>query len=130
MPRDPYIGDAWKLLGPDEPAYPGVAAHLLRYNDWFECPYSPPEVRAGRKRERHARWIASITARDWERLAERGAAVMAGEHFARFDDLDAPIAIYVGHPGDTHPPNGERFGTLSGTILMAFQKRPGGRLGP
>lgn len=126
MPPRPYIGDVWRTLGPDEPAHPGIAKHLLRYNDWFECPFSPPEVQARRKRERHARWIASISERDWTRLAERARLVMAGQQFARFDDLDAPIAIAVVGP-EERAPNGERFGELSGCVLMAFQKRAAGQ---
>lgn len=121
MPPRPYIGDIRKPPDPDEPLIPGMRPDLRWHNDWFRDPYSSPEVQERRKRERQARWIASISERDWDRLAERAAAVMAGARIGRFDDLDAPIAIAVIHPAEKMP-NGERFGVLGGCVLMAFQK--------
>lgn len=129
MPPRPYIGDLRKPPDPDEPVIPGLAPGLRWHNDWFADPYSSPEVQARRKRERRARWIASLTEADWSRLRERAALVMAGGHFARFDDLEAPIAVAVVHP-EERMPSGERFGVLGGAILMAFQKRPSGQPGP
>lgn len=74
---------------------------------------------------RHRRWIASISGRDWARLAKRADLVLAGSRFARIDDLDAEISIYVASPAETHPPNGERFGVLKTCPLLAWPKGRG-----
>ena len=79
-----------------------------------------PEQREVIHRARHRRWIASLTDRDWERLARRADETLAGARFAKIGDLDAPIAVYVAHPKDTHLPNGERFGVLRGCPLLAW----------
>jgi hypothetical protein len=79
-------------------------------------------VRARRKIERRRRWIAGTSERDWVRLAERAEQVLAGGAFARMGDLDAPIAIAVCDLRERHLPNGERFGTLKGCVLLAFPK--------
>ena len=71
---------------------------------------------------RHKAWIASISDRDWRQLAERADQVLAGGNFARLEDLDAIIAIYVAAPTEKHRPNGEQFGTLRGCVLMAWPK--------
>ncbi len=101
---------------------PPLDSHFRRHDDWFEDPWAAPNVRERRKAERHRRWIASLTDRDWARLAERADQVNAGQNFARFDDLDAPIAVGIYDPKAGHLPNGERFGTLRGCVLMAWQK--------
>jgi hypothetical protein len=101
---------------------PALDSHLRRHNDWFEDPWAAPHVKARRRVERHRRWIASISDRDWTRLAERADQVLAGRDFARFDDLDAPIAIAVCDARKRHMPNGERFGELRGCVLLAFAK--------
>jgi hypothetical protein len=121
-----YIGDALKPPDSDETqgCGPSLDSHFRTHNDWHEDPWAAPAVKARRRRERHARWIASISDRDWKRLAARADVVLAGARLARFDDLDAPIAVYVAHPGDTHLPNGERFGELRGCPLLAFRKAP------
>jgi hypothetical protein len=92
------------------------------FGECHEDPWAAPADKARRRGERHTRWIASISERDWTRLAERADLVLAGGIFARIEDLDAPIAIYVAHPNERHRPNGERFGTLKGCILLAFRK--------
>ncbi len=79
-------------------------------------------MRQRRKVERQQRWIASLSDRDWARLAERAEQVNTGQNLARFDDLDAPIAVGVYDPKAGHLPNGERFGTLRGCVLMAWAK--------
>ena len=103
---------------------PPLDSPFRRQNDWFEDPWAAPHVRHRRKFERQRRWIASISDRDWVRLAERADQVAAGRSFARFEDLDAPIAIGVYDSRASHLPNGERFETLRGGILMAWP-RPG-----
>lgn len=118
----PYPGDILKPPDPDEPVIPGLDLKYRMHNDWQEDPWASPEVKARRKRERHARWIASLSERDWTRLRERAELVLQGQKFARFSDLDAGFDVFVADPGDTHPPNGERFGTLAGAILLAFQR--------
>jgi hypothetical protein len=94
------------------------------FGEWHEDPWADPADKARRKRERHQRWIASISDRDWERLARRADAVTAGGSFARMDDLDARIAIGVYDARAGHLPNGERFGILRGCVLMAWRKAP------
>lgn len=92
------------------------------FGEWHEDPWAPPEDKARRRRERHARWIASISERDWTRLATLADRAMAGDGSIRLDDLDASIAIGV-YPADArHMPNGERFGTLRGCALVAWRK--------
>ena len=71
---------------------------------------------------KRARWIASISAADWERQAAVADLVLAGESCARLDDLDASIAIGVFDLDRDREPNGERFGRLKGCILMAWPK--------
>lgn len=78
------------------------------------------EQREALRRARHRRWIASLTDRDWERLARRADDTLAGGQFAKISDLDADIAVYVAHPDNTHPPNGERFGVLRGCPLLGW----------
>lgn len=92
------------------------------FDDWTEDPWAPREDVERRRRDRHKRWIASISERDWARLAERADQVLTGRNFARFEDLDAPIAIGVVDPRQRWMPNGERFGMLKGCILMAWRK--------
>lgn len=122
--KPPFDPNARRPPDPDEPVIPGLHPDLRWHNDFFEDPYSSPEVKARRKRERHARWIASISDRDWARLKERAELTIAGQSFGRFDDLDAPIAIAVVHP-DEKMPNGERFGVLACCVLLAFRKAGG-----
>ena len=95
----------------------GVGAPIPR--DWG-YPKTPEEGRA-RRRERHRRWIASLSERDWDRLARAADETMAGRRRSRFDDLDAPIAVGVVDPRERQQPNGERFGVLRGCILMAWE---------
>jgi hypothetical protein len=92
------------------------------FGEWSEDPWADPADKARRRRERHRRWIASLTPRDWERLAAAADRVMAGELLTRFDDLDAPIAVLVWDPRESHAPSGERVGTLRGCELLAFRK--------
>ena len=94
------------------------------FGDWHEDPWASPEDKAARRRERHARWIASISDRDWQRLAELADKAVAGQPAARLDDLDAIIAIGVHPVAASHPPNGERLGTLRGCMLLAWRKNP------
>ena len=79
-----------------------------------------PVQTEARRRACHRRWIDSLTARDWERLARRSDETLAGGRFAKIGDLDAAIAVYVAHPQDKHLPNGERFGVLRGCPLLAW----------
>lgn len=123
-PRTPVF-DGNKLRPPDpdevQGAGPPLNSDFRLHSDWFQDPWAAPEVQERRKRERQARWIASISERDWKRLAERADQVTAGKAFARFTDLDAVIDIAVVGPRE-RPPNGERFGELRGCVLMAFRK--------
>lgn len=80
------------------------------------------EEREARRRERHKRWIASLSDRDWDRLAAMADSVLAGQRFARVADLDAPIYVGVIDPEEKHPPNGERFGKLRGAVLMGWDQ--------
>lgn len=118
-----FDGDKLRPPDPDEGrgSGPPLSSHFRMHSDWQEDPWAAPEVKARRKRERHARWIASISARDWERLAMRADQEMAGQRFARFSDLDAVIDVAVGAPG-ARLPNGEVFGELRGCKLLAFRK--------
>jgi hypothetical protein len=123
MTNRPYDGDKMRPPDPDETQGDGppLGSHFRLHNDWFEDPWAAPEVKERRRRERHKRWIAAISERDWARLAERAEKVAAGERFARFMDLDAPFDIQVAHP--THRMDaGERFGELKGCVLLAFPK--------
>lgn len=94
------------------------------FGEWHEDPWADPEDKARRRHERHARWIASISERDWRRLAALADRRAAGVSTVRLDDLDASIAIGVHPIGASHPPNGERFGVLRGCILLAWRKEP------
>jgi hypothetical protein len=92
------------------------------FGEWHEDPWADPADKERRRREDHARWLASISERDWRRLTAAAERTLAGERLCRFDDLDAPIAIGLCHPLESHPPNGERFGELNGCVLMAWRK--------
>jgi hypothetical protein len=123
--HSPYDGDRMRPPGPDEVWEPGTApfdSHFRRHNDWFEDPWAAPEVKARRKRERHARWTASISEHDWVRLRDRAGLVLGGQSFARFMDLDAVIDVAVCHLRDRLP-NGDQFGELRGCPLLAFPKQ-------
>ncbi|HEY2750467.1 hypothetical protein [Phenylobacterium sp.] len=104
------------------PHSPPADAWFRAHDDWFEDPCATAEERAARRRDRHRRWIASISDGDWDRLAARADAVMAGGTFTRLDDLDADIAIGVYRDGERHQPNGERLGVLRGCVLRAWRK--------
>jgi len=96
----------------------GVGAPIPR--DWGYA--RTPEERDARRRERHRRWIAALTDRDWTRLRLMADEVLSGQKHSRIEDLDAPIHVGVYSPTKAHLPNGERFGTLRGCILMAWDK--------
>ena len=95
------------------------------FGEWHEDPWADPADKALRRAERHARWIASISDRDWQRLADLADYAVAGNPNVRLDDLDACIAIGVHPIGERHGGNGERFGTLRGCVLMAWPKGSG-----
>lgn len=99
--------------------YTGVIVGAPIPRDW-DYAKTPEEARA-RRRERRQRWIDSLSERDWDRLARAADETLAGRPRARFDDLDAPIAVGVVDPRTNHQPNGERFGMLRGCILMAWE---------
>lgn len=92
------------------------------FNDWIEDPWAAPADQARRRRERHARWIASISARDWERLSALVDQVTDVYNPARLDDLDADIAIGACSPGAEHRFSGQVFGRLRGYPLLAWPK--------
>jgi len=96
----------------------GVGAPILR--DWGYA--KTPEEREARRRERHRRWIAALSDRDWTRLRFVADEVLSGREHRRIEGLDAPIYIGVYGPTKAHLPNGERFGTLRGCVLMAWEK--------
>jgi hypothetical protein len=92
------------------------------FGEWHEDPWADPADIQRRKVERHKRWIASISESDWKRLADLADRSMAGEGTTRLDNLDSHIAIGAYPETMSHPPNGERFGTLRGCTLMAWPK--------
>jgi hypothetical protein len=118
--------------GKSPPAWPairwetGYPPHRT-FGEWHEDPWANPEDKARRRRERHARWIASISDRDWHRLADLADQALGKISVERLDDLDATIAIGVHAITESHPPNGERFGVLRGCMLLAWPKDPGRR---
>jgi len=92
------------------------------FNDWVEDPWAPPEDKARRRRERHARWIASISARDWDRISALVDQVTGISSPARLDDLDACIAIGVRAPDARGGTSGQVFGSMRGVQLLAWPK--------
>jgi hypothetical protein len=92
------------------------------FGEWHEDPWADPADKQRRREERHARWLASISDRDWRRLAKAAEDELAGKSRPRFDDLDAPIAIGVVNLASERMPNGERFGELNGCALFAWRK--------
>lgn len=92
------------------------------FNDWVEDPWADDADRARRRRERHARWIAGISERDWTRLSDLVDQVTPVSSPARLDDLDAAVAIGTCAPGDETRFSGEMFGRLRGHPLLAWPK--------
>lgn len=86
---------------------PPANSPLRAWNDWQEDPWAPPEVKAQRRRERHARWIASLSDRDWERLAVLVDQVDGASGPAALNDLDAPIRVGAAHPDEAGRFSGE-----------------------
>jgi hypothetical protein len=65
------------------------------------------------RRERHARWKASLSDRDWARILALAKEVTPLYVPARLDDLDAPgIAVGVCPVGHETRTSGERIGTV------------------
>lgn len=74
-----------------------------------------PEQREAERRERHARWRASLTERDWARITALARHVTPTYTPQRLDDLDAPgIAVGVCLAGFESRTSGERIGTVRG----------------
>lgn len=92
------------------------------FGEWHEDPWAPPEDKARRRAARNRRWVASLTERDWVRLAALADTAATGRPTVRLDDLDAPIVVGVYPIDQSHGPNGARFGTLRGCVLMAWPK--------
>lgn len=107
--------------GPMGDGAPPANSPFRTFNDWQEDPWAKREDVERRRRERHKRWIASITARDWERLDQIANQICNMRPVAGLDDLDAPIRIGLIAPD--HPlGTGQRFGTFRGFIMVAYQK--------
>lgn len=116
----PGSGRDWP--SPDGISYPGspdINSPFRAWSDWNADPWALPHVTAARRKERNARWVASLSDRDWERLA-RLADTSDGIVPAALADLDAPIRVGVMPLGQSH--SGERFGTLRGMQLVAWPK--------
>lgn len=65
------------------------------------------------RRERHKRWIASLSERDWARIAELAERVTPRSWPARLEDLDAPGIAVACWPADQPAgTSGERIGRL------------------
>jgi hypothetical protein len=92
------------------------------FNDWVEDPWAAPADKARRRRERHARWVVSISERDLQRISDLVDQVTDGHLPARLDDLDASIAVGVRPPNAGGGTTGEKFGTLRGVDLLAWPK--------
>jgi hypothetical protein len=93
-----------------------------RVSEWSDDPWALPEDRERRRVERHRRWIASITPRDWERIATAAAGVSRRTPMIPLNDLEASIRIGICPPEDVHLYNGQRFGTSRGLALVAWPK--------
>lgn len=79
-----------------------------------------PKQREALRRPRHRQWITCLTDRDWQRLAERADDTLASGHFARIEDLDGRVAVYVAHPANKHLHSGGRLNVLRGCPLLVW----------
>ena len=75
--------------------------------------HRPEEVREAEIRERHKRWIASLSDRDWDRIRALAREVTPQFSPARLDDLDAKgLAVGVCPVGQERWCSGERIGAV------------------
>lgn len=101
---------------------PHPSSPFRTFNDWIEDPWGDPAEKRRRRAARNRRWTASLSDRDFERLAAAAGQVSPLQPGIVFADLDAPIRVGVAHPDSARHFNGERFGALRGMVLMAWPK--------
>lgn len=90
-------------------------------SDRFPWMSRTPEQREAERRERHKRWLSSLTDRDWARLSALADQVTPGFCPARIEDLDAPgIAVGVCLSGREGYTSGERIGSLRGGAVAVL----------
>jgi hypothetical protein len=75
--------------------------------------HRPAAVREHERAERHKRWIAELSDRDWTRIRALARQVTPEYVPARLDDLDARgLAVGVAWAGAETRTSGERIGSL------------------
>ena len=82
-------------------------------------PKAPGQMERER-RERHRRWIASLSRSDWARIMDHARATSSAHMPARLENLDAKgIAVSCCPVDHARYFSGEKIGTvLSGTIAV------------
>lgn len=116
------------LLHPAERALmpPHPSSHLRETTEWAFDPWGSAEARRAWDHARKRRWIASLTARDWDRLAaaadQARADLARGRSGGSINDLDAPIRVGLCVPEEVCRFSGVKFGELRGFALLAWPK--------
>lgn len=85
-----------------------------------------PEQRKAERKARHAKWRASLSDRDWERIVRLADQVTTLDTPARIEDLDAPgIAVGVCLAGFESRTSGARIGTVRNGEVAVLVWRKG-----